>query len=324
MSEMTVTRAIRWETWELSAEADRRFWIIAAAVGVPILLLAILVQLWHFADVKRDEGKFDSTQYVQLLPEQAELAPQPEEPKPAEQNSKEAPQEAKPVKPDVKPEKKPVPTPPTPTKSARDVAAKSGVLEFADQLADLRDQNLSAINSPQTLNSAITSKGGIGAASGGSADSVAASAASGSGGIGGNGNASVTTTQSGTGLGTRRTGTVKSPLGTGTDKRAGAGDKGPSGRTPSEIQEVMNKNQGPFYAIYNRAARENTNIGRGKIVVRLTVSPSGAVTSCTLVSSSYNDPEFEHKVIERVKLVNFGAKNVPDFTMDYPISFIPQ
>ncbi|GAC1621694.1 MAG: hypothetical protein NVS9B10_04820 [Nevskia sp.] len=324
MSELTVTRPIRWETWELSADSDRRFRRIVTVVAVPITLLAILIQLWHFAEPKRDEGRFDSTQYVQLLPEQAELAPKPEEPKPAEQNSKETPQEAKPVKPEVKPEKKPTPAPPTPTKSARDVASKSGVLEFADQLADLRDQNLSAITSPQTLNSAITSKGGIGAASGGAADSVAASAASGSGGIGGSGNAAVTTTQNGTGLGTRRTGAVKSPLGSGTDKRAGAGDRPPSGRTPSEIQEVMNKNQGPFYAIYNRAARENPNIGRGKIVVHLTVTPSGAVSACTLVSSSYNDAEFERKVIERLKLVNFGAKSVPDFSMDYPISFIPQ
>ena len=87
---------------------------------------------------------------------------------------------------------------------------------------------------------------------------------------------------------------------------------------------MFNKNQGPFYAIFNRAARDNANIGRGKIVVRLTIAPNGSVTSCTLISSSYGDAEFERKVVERVKLINFGPKNAPPFTMDYPIQFIPQ
>ena len=62
----------------------------------------------------------------------------------------------------------------------------------------------------------------------------------------------------------------------------------------------------------------------GKIVVRLTIAPNGAVTACTLVSSSYGDADFERKVVERVKLINFGPKSGAPFTMDYPIQFIPQ
>lgn len=324
MNALTMTRAIRWETWELSAESDRRFRRIVVLVALPILLIGLVVHLWTFPKTERGGGEFDGTQYVQLLPEAAEVAP-PEEPKPSQQNSKEAPQEAKPAKPAVKPDSKPVTT--VPTQSARDVASKSGVMQFADQLADLRDQNLSAVTTQQTLNSTISSKGGIGAAAGGSAaDALAAAAASGSGGIGGNGTASVTTSQSGTGLGTRRTGAVKSPLGSGIDKsKAGAsGDKLPSGRTLNEIKLTFDKNASPFYAIFNRASRENANIGRGTIRVSITIAPSGAVTSCTLVSSTYNDPDFERKVIERVKLVNFGAKDAPVFTIEYPIYFIPQ
>ncbi len=321
-------RAIRWETWELRAEADRRFRRIALGVGLPILILAILVPLWNFGDETKGGGEFDGAQYVQLLPEKAELAPQVEEPKPAEKDNKEAPKQAAPVKAPSKVVVKPTPEI-KPVETAREKAQKVFSNSGFDQLADLRDQNLSAITTQQPLTSGtITSKGGIGgaASSAGSADAVAASAAAASGGIGGNGTASVTTTQSGSGLGTRKTTTVKSPLGFGTDKsKAGQnGEKIAAGRTLTEIKLTFDKNAGPFYAIFNRAARENADIGRGTIRVNLTISPSGSVTSCTLVSSTYNEPDFERKVIERVKLVNFGAKDVPTFTTDYPIYFIPQ
>ena len=63
---------------------------------------------------------------------------------------------------------------------------------------------------------------------------------------------------------------------------------------------------------------------RGKVVVRLTIAPSGAVTACELVSSELGDPDLERKVIQRVKLLNFGRKNVPEFTYpNYPIIFLP-
>lgn len=318
MSAFTVVHSIRWETWELSAEADRRFRRIAAIVAVPIALLALATQIWDFRTPPRPEAEFDTTQYVQLLPEKV-IPPPPPAVKPAETKTPEAKPEVKPAKPEVKPEKKPEPVVP-PTKSAREIAQKSGVLALSDQLADLRDKNLTPITSPQTLTSAISSKGGIGPSSGG--DALAATAAAGSGGIG---DKAVATAESSGDLGARRTGSVKSPLGFGTDRSRGQGGAGPGdGRSLNEVKLTFDKNAGPFYAIFNRAARENANIGRGTIRVKITIAPSGAVTSCTLISSTYNDAEFERKVVERVKLLNFGAKNVPPFTADYPIYFIPQ
>lgn len=315
MSALATTRTIRWETWELRAEADRQFRRIVLAVGLPILVLTVLIAFRDFGEETHAQRKFDTAQYVQLLPEPPELAPPAEQPKPAKNESQQPPQPAKAVKPEVKPDKK---SPTSPALSARDVASKSGVLQFADQLADLRDRNQSAITTQQPLNNTIASKGGIG----GSSDAVAASAASHSGGI--NGAAGdVTTSQESNALGTRLTGAVRSPLGFGTDKSRATQDVVPV-RMPSEVQAVLIKNQGPSYAIFNRSARENANIGRGKVMVNLTIAPSGAVTPCSVSSSTYNNPDFERKIVERVKLLNFGAKNVPVFTMNYPINFIPQ
>ncbi|WP_293373200.1 TonB family protein [Nevskia sp.] len=318
MNASTMSRSIRWESWQLSEEADRRFRKIATIACVPALALILASRFWQEPPTA-DLAEFDSSQYVELLPEVA--APEPEA---AAEEVAEAPkEEPKPVKPIEKPKVQPVEKPPTPTKpvpSARDVAAKTGILALANELNDLRDQNIAP--SDQPLNTAaITSKGGIGAAT--SAAAIAASASAGSGGIGPS-SGDVTSTQTGAGVGSRSTGKVRSSLGTGTVAPKG-GVPGPDGgRTPSDVQAVFNKNQGPFYAIFNRAARENANIGRGKIVVRLTIAPNGAVTSCTLISSSYGDDAFERKVVERVKLINFGPKNAPAFTMDYPIQFIPQ
>lgn len=320
----SLPRRILWESWDLEEEADRRFRRIVFAVGIPALLLAILITLIELQGATRGGGTFDGARYVELLPEkQAEVAPKEEEPKPAPKNEPKTQQAAPKAPP--RPIEKPVEKPqPNPIETAREVASKSGVMQFTDQLADLRDKNLT-INSNQPLaSSSLSSRGGIG--SGGSAESLASSAAAGSGGIGGVGSASVTSSQSGSGLGTRRTGTVASPVGFGRDlSRPGLnGNKLAAGRTLEEIQLTFDRNKSAYYAIFNRAARENPSIGAGKIVVSLTIAPSGAVTDCHLVSSSFNDPDLERRVIERVKLMNFGAKDVPPFTYpNYPINYIP-
>lgn len=319
MTASTMSRTIRWESWQLIEEADRRFRRIVVTVAVPALILAGLSSLWREAPKPPELPTFDSSQYVELLPD---VVPPP--PKPAEKAPVEPPKEAvkpapKPVeKPQVKPVEKPVEVV-KPVPSARDVAAKTGILALSSQLNDLRDDNLASTDTPLST-AQITSKSGIGATS---AASIAAGATTSSGGIG-KASKDITSSQDGGGVGSRNTGKVSSPLGSGTVAPKG-GVAGPGGgRTASDVQAVFNKNQGPFYAIFNRAARENASIGRGKIVVKLTIAPSGVVTACSLVSSSYGDAEFERKIIERVKLLNFGAKPGPDFTMDYPISFIPQ
>lgn len=319
MSASTMIRTIRWESWQLIEDADRRFRRIAVTVAVPAMLLAALSNLWREPPKPAELPTFDTSQYVELLPEVVPTPPAPIKEAPVEAPKEAVKPEPKPVeKPKVKPVEKPVEVV-KPAPSARDVAAKTGILALSSQLNDLRDDSLATTDTP--LNTAqITSKGGIGTTS---AASIAAGATTSSGGIGA-ASKDITSSQDGGGVGSRSTGKVGSPLGTGKVAPKGGVPGSGGGRTASDVQAVFNKNQGPFYAIFNRAARENANIGRGKIVVKLTIAPNGAVTACSLVSSSYGDPEFERKVIERVKLLNFGAKPGPEFTMNYPINFIPQ
>jgi len=62
---------------------------------------------------------------------------------------------------------------------------------------------------------------------------------------------------------------------------------------------------------------------QGKIVLKLTIAPSGQVTMCKVVSSTLKAPALERKIELRVRLFNFGAKKVPAVTISYPIDFFP-
>jgi TonB family protein len=61
----------------------------------------------------------------------------------------------------------------------------------------------------------------------------------------------------------------------------------------------------------------------GKLVLRLTIAPSGEVTFCEIVSSELEDSELERKLVQRVKLFRFEAKDVEAITTTKPIDFFP-
>ena len=85
---------------------------------------------------------------------------------------------------------------------------------------------------------------------------------------------------------------------------------------------VFDRNKGVIYAMYNRALRKDPSL-QGKLVLRLTISPSGKVITCELVSNELGSQALGQKVVQRVKLFNFGAKDVDEMTVTYPIDFLP-
>ena len=58
-------------------------------------------------------------------------------------------------------------------------------------------------------------------------------------------------------------------------------------------------------------------------MLRLTIAPDGSVTFCEVVSSELDNPELEAKLVARVKLFRFDAKNVEPITTTKPIDFFP-
>lgn len=309
--------------------AEQRFRRLLAIVFGLFLVLAIVLPFLNLLGLQEGGGKTTESTFVSFVPE-AEVADQVEEPEPAEEDVPEP--EPTPPTPKPEPKKDPAPVTPAPPKpeptpeqleqAARDVAQQAGINAFADALSDLRDKSLSGLDTARPLSDeVVAARPGSG---GGGSASIAASAASGSGGIGTTSAASPRS-QSGAGLGQRRTTVVEAPKGIGPDltKPGLDGNKRLAGRTLEEIQEVFDRNKASFYAMYNRALRDNADL-RGKIVVSLTIAPNGSVTHCELVSSEMGDPDLERKVVQRVLLLKFKPKDVPAFTYpNYPIVFLP-
>jgi hypothetical protein len=108
----------------------------------------------------------------------------------------------------------------------------------------------------------------------------------------------------------------------GDDRPKASGGPGPS-RTDEEIQIVFDRYKAAFYRIYNRELRNNPTL-QGKMVLRLTIEPDGSVSMCELQSTDMDAPNLAAQVVNRVRTINFGAKEgVQALTIVYPIDFLP-
>jgi protein TonB len=286
--------------WSPLEEMERRFRVILRNLGIAFLIVAVII--W-FLPHQQQVTNTDSLpeRVVQLVMEPPPPPPPPPPPKP------EKPLEKVPVSK--------VPTPPVPV-DPRVKASKSGLLANLDDLAALRDHadlDKFAKNQPNTTDpgdvstvtrSVITSKAG--GTSGGISSPTSSGLASGSGSLRG-----IYTTQ------------VKDPnLGANGQSATRAGGSGKASRSADEIALVFTKNKGAIDAMYARALRDNPAL-QGKVVIELSIAPSGEITAAHIVSSELNDKEFESKLIARIKLFRFDAKDVAALTATKPIDFFP-
>ena len=97
---------------------------------------------------------------------------------------------------------------------------------------------------------------------------------------------------------------------------------GKASRALEDVRLVFERNKGSIYAIYNRALRDEPAL-QGKVVLKLTISPAGSVVDCHIVSSELKMPEVEAKLLARIKTFDFGAKDVNEMAINYPLDFLP-
>jgi TonB family protein len=315
--------------WSTLDQDERRFYLITSTVLLIALLLGLIIPMIELPEKERFKKQSLPPRLARLVLEQKK-APPPK-PKPLKKKiaekkkpkpKKEKPKEAKKPEPVKKPAKqvaKKTP-PPSSVERARKKAASSGLLAFADQLADLREEP------------AVPSKAGIqkravtGQRASGSVQRslITSGAASGSGGIN---TAALSRDTGGRGLGGRTTTAVTSKAAEARKAQTVANSKvrgknAKGNRTREEIQTVFDQNKGAVYALYNRALRKDPTL-RGKVVLELTITPDGRVTKCRIVSSELNDKRLERKLISRIKLFKFLSKDVDTAVVSYPIDFLP-
>lgn len=312
--------------WNTASADERRFQIIIVSTLFIAMMLGLLIPMIDLPEKERFKKQTLPPRLARLVLEQKKAPP----PKPKKVVKKELPKpkpKPKEKKPEVK--KRPEPVKPEAKKvakqkqpspeAARKKAASSGLLAFADQLADLReDPVVSSVGGNKNLSQkgqkSTTNRRSI----------ISSGAATGSGGI----NTSVLSRETGSsGLSNRATTQVESKditqgsqAAANNGKARGKDHKG--NRTREEIQLVFDQNKGAVYALYNRALRKDPSL-RGKVVLELTITPSGKVTKCKILSSELNDPKLERKLVSRIKLFKFASKDVETAVISYPIDFLP-
>jgi len=100
------------------------------------------------------------------------------------------------------------------------------------------------------------------------------------------------------------------------------GGSGKASRAIEDVRLVFERNKGSIYAIYNRALRDEPGL-QGKVVLKLTIAPSGGVTDLRIVSSELKLPDVEQKLLARIRTFDFGAKDVNEMVVNYPLDFLP-
>ncbi|MDW7710653.1 MAG: AgmX/PglI C-terminal domain-containing protein [Deferrisomatales bacterium] len=290
----------------------------------------------------------------QRPPEEKKVEPEPEkpaEPRKAPEEKKAEPQKPKPAAPEavaVEPKKEPERPPPeakpaeSEAKVARKTAEKTGVLAFKSSFSDLMEEvPVAKIGAEARLQKtdpkmpgqaraqralvAIQAEGG---GSGGISNHGVSRNLGGGGQGGGHGYA--TAGQGGTGYGTGGQiggvglAQVESALAGLTAEEGRPLSDGPgAGRTDEEIQIVFDRYKATLYRIYNAELRKDPTL-RGKLLLRITIEPDGAISFCRVESTDLASAELVAKVVARVERFNFGPKDdVPPTTILYPIDFLP-
>ncbi|MET0987865.1 MAG: AgmX/PglI C-terminal domain-containing protein [Steroidobacteraceae bacterium] len=295
--------------WSPTQEVEQRFRKILRNLLIVFALFAIVIPFLPVQDRSERVAPAIPDRVVNLVLEKK--APPPPPPPPKVEPKEEPKPEA--VKPEPKPQPQPKP------EEAREKAKNTGLLKLQDQLADLRDntivekaaltKNLTGAVGEQTRaeRSLITSR--VGASSGGiNTASLSRGYGSGAGSLTGHETtqvASATLAKEANDGGARRT-----------------SDSTKAARSREEIELIFDRNKSAIYALYSRALRTNPEL-KGKLVLEMTIAPDGSVTNCLVLSSELNDADLERKLVARVKLFRFEARDVETITTTKPIDFFP-
>ena len=304
--------------WDSSPEQEKRFHDTVRNVAVGLLLLTLLLTFLPTKELSIDEVQTVPPRFAKLLLEKSEPPPPPPvaAPRPEPVQPERVVEEVRPVEKVPEPVVEAAPPPVDTVEKAREKASVAGLLPFADELAELRDNQVVAnVKDQQQM------AGATGEARRTERSRITSRAGKASGGIN---TAAMSRNTGGAGLAQRETTAVSSTvagLATGSAP-ARSGDSSRPARSREEIEMVFDKNKGAIYALYNRALRRDPTL-QGKLVLKLTIEPSGAVSYCEIISSELTDDELERKLVQRIKLFRFVEKNVAPVTTTKPIDFFP-
>ncbi|PAU79624.1 hypothetical protein CK501_12505 [Halovibrio salipaludis] len=283
--------------WRSTRGEDRLLGVILAMLLVVFLPLVVLVPGMELPERAPEQSDEPDPQMARMLEEPEEPEPEPE----PEPEVSEAETEPEPDAPQA-------PQPEETVEEAREVARESGLVGMRDQLAELRSlapETETDIRDPEE-----SADDGAGALPDGPDEEQLMAD---SGGPGEPGGASVEE-----GDMTRRE--TRDVAGSGDN--SGAQPAEPEERPMANIRETFERNKSALFSIYNRARRQNPLL-EGEVVLALRIGPGGNVLEVEVAESTLGDEGVARKIAQRVALFNFGAMEVPERSVRFPVDFAP-
>ncbi|HEY7772997.1 MAG TPA: AgmX/PglI C-terminal domain-containing protein [Marinagarivorans sp.] len=307
--------------WSSELEDNRRYWKIFLALFIPFVIAGYIIAQIDLPEKTREEKAKLPPQLARVVLEKKELPkPPPPKPKPKPEPKKEEPkkEEPKPKKEEPKPEPEPKKEPdPVKLQKAKEVAKKSGVLAFADDLSAMRDSlDVSDVKTQQ-----VTRAQGTAAAA--DRNLINSGAQTMSGGVN---PAALSTDTGGAALSGRETTAVDSKLAevsaAAEEERSNEADGVKGTRSKVAMAQTVDANKASIFGLYQRALDEDPTL-EGKVVFELVIEPAGNVSSVKIISSDLADKSLERKLMARLRAINFGAEDVLKTTLRHTFNFLP-
>lgn len=261
------------------------------------LLLSVVIPFLPLPEKKKDEARTIPPQLARLIMERQKA------PKPVARK-RDSVKKKKPARKRAKKRQKKV-------TNARTKASRSGLLALSNELASLRDNSSVTRSLSQNLSTSGKTRskknsGGV----------IARRADKTSGGIN---TARLSRDIGGTSLGSKSATRVKSAT---LDGSRAATHSRQSARKVESLRLVFDRYKSAIYRIYSRELRKDPAL-QGKVVLEITISASGRVLACRVVSSDLDSKTFLRKLVARVRLFDFGARPGGTSKVRYPIEFFP-
>ncbi|MGP4843228.1 TonB family protein [Marinobacter sp. 1Y8] len=307
--------------WSSEPGENRRLIICLLVMLLLVAPLALVIPFTDVPELDRETLEKVPAQLARLI----EAKPEPEKPKPV-------PVEPV-VEPAVEPKSEPVPEPeiakapepapkpvkPAPPKKnqtvqqAREVAAKSGLMALQTQLSDIQSMTPSAPAKRITANVDDASAKAL------PEQTAKADVLQGGGPIENNRgpteNVAVASHQ------VREVAVAKAEPAP-KPKRKATAKTGPGERSMANIRKVFDQQKSSLFSLYNRELRRDPMLA-GEVLLEITIEPNGQVSRCEIVSSELGNTALESKIVNRVRLFNFGAAQVERRQVRFPIDFLP-
>jgi protein TonB len=302
--------------WSSSAKEDRKFNILVILFLLFCMIAGVWIQSVKLPPPSREElGKVPES-LVKIIEKKKPEPPKPVEPEKPKEPEPEPEKEPEKPKEEVPEDKK--------IQEAREKVKKLGVLQMKDDLAEMRNLSKSFDDLKPMTNKGAESmsldvrRSVIMGKATGTSGGIQTAAIPNASGVGG-----------GTGRGTTQVDSITLG-GTSVDGGGGVGDAAAASakssvsgnRSEERIRATLDQNKGALYQHYTKALRMDPTI-KGKVTFELVIEPEGFVSSCKILASELNDEALESKLVNRMKLIDFGAEKVETTTTRWSIDFLP-